>query len=376
MTKIKNYAIKNPVIAQDKWIGTSGLDGITTKNFTAQDVADFVTSGLSPVEGGTLGITEIDIATLDTDVATTVNAMSPAYDVAQYELVVFNIEGIVYILKVVDTTIGVGGTTLTNGDFIELPANTGPAGATGNGIESIVLYATVGLVKTYRITFTDATTFDFDVTDGADGSDGLNADMTRTSTTSLAIASSGTKTLNYTASSNLGWLVGTRLRFFHDSNSYMEGQVTAVSSTSVSISVDYKVGSGTYTSWNIGVAGDVGSSGTYSNAVIENTSGTLVITSQSIANLDYNLKFQLDNGKCFIWGYFDNNTGIDTSGTTVLSILNSSYMPNANTAYITNIIGFNDTGAICSFVLAGSILSVVGTIPNGDRVYINGYYYL
>lgn len=39
----------------------------------------------------------------------------------------------------------------------------------GNGIESISLTETVGLVKTYTITYTDGTTDTFDVTDGADG---------------------------------------------------------------------------------------------------------------------------------------------------------------------------------------------------------------
>lgn len=40
-------------------------------------------------------------------------------------------------------------------------------GETGNGIASIELTSTVGLVKTYTITFTDATTKTFTVTDGA-----------------------------------------------------------------------------------------------------------------------------------------------------------------------------------------------------------------
>lgn len=39
----------------------------------------------------------------------------------------------------------------------------------GNWIDSISLISTVGKVKTYRILFTDATTYDFTVTDGADG---------------------------------------------------------------------------------------------------------------------------------------------------------------------------------------------------------------
>ena len=45
----------------------------------------------------------------------------------------------------------------------------GPPGSTGNGIKSIQLLSTSGLVKTYRITFTDDTHFDFSVSDGEDG---------------------------------------------------------------------------------------------------------------------------------------------------------------------------------------------------------------
>ncbi len=55
---------------------------------------------------------------------------------------------------------------------------TGPAGANGangaagRGIVSVELTSTVGLVKTYTITFTDATTTTFNVTDGAAGEGG------------------------------------------------------------------------------------------------------------------------------------------------------------------------------------------------------------
>lgn len=45
-------------------------------------------------------------------------------------------------------------------------------GDDGRGITSIVLTSTVGKVKTYTITLTDASTFNFDITDGADGADG------------------------------------------------------------------------------------------------------------------------------------------------------------------------------------------------------------
>lgn len=54
---------------------------------------------------------------------------------------------------------------------------TGPIGPTGNGISGITLISTVGKVKTYRITMTDGSTFDFQITDGADGTGA--GDMTK-----------------------------------------------------------------------------------------------------------------------------------------------------------------------------------------------------
>jgi len=49
-------------------------------------------------------------------------------------------------------------------------------GDPGNGIDNIELISTVGRVKTYRITFTDGTHFDYDVTDGAKGDRGAKGD--------------------------------------------------------------------------------------------------------------------------------------------------------------------------------------------------------
>lgn len=94
---------------------------------------------------------------------------------------------------------------------------------------------------------------------------GAGATMTRTSTDSLLIAGSGSKTLTYAAALSLGWLVGTRLRFANSGSNYMEGAVTAVSSTSVTITADLAVGSGTFTSWAIGIAGDRGTAGVAGN---------------------------------------------------------------------------------------------------------------
>lgn len=49
-------------------------------------------------------------------------------------------------------------------------------GTTGNGIASIELISAIGLVKTYRITYTDSTTFEYSVSDGEKGDKGDKGD--------------------------------------------------------------------------------------------------------------------------------------------------------------------------------------------------------
>lgn len=61
---------------------------------------------------------------------------------------------------------GAKGDTGSKGD----KGDKGDTGDTGNGIASITLISTSGKVKTYRILYTDGNHFDFQVTDGNDGS--------------------------------------------------------------------------------------------------------------------------------------------------------------------------------------------------------------
>jgi len=71
-------------------------------------------------------------------------------------------------------------------------------GEPGNGIESVTLLSTVGRVKTYRITFTDETTFDYTVTNGSNGSDGNGIiSIARTSGTGAA-GTTDTYTITFT----------------------------------------------------------------------------------------------------------------------------------------------------------------------------------
>lgn len=59
--------------------------------------------------------------------------------------------------------------TYTDASTDTFSVSDGVVGSNGVGISGIALISTVGLVKTYRITFTNAATFDFTTTDGTAG---------------------------------------------------------------------------------------------------------------------------------------------------------------------------------------------------------------
>lgn len=71
-----------------------------------------------------------------------------------------------------------------------------------------------------------------------------------TSTTSNTIGT-GSKTFTYTSNPNLVWKLNQRLRIKNSTYVFVEGYITSVSSTSVTITVDLNSGSGTYTSWTL-----------------------------------------------------------------------------------------------------------------------------
>lgn len=112
-----------------------------------------------------------------------------------------------------------------------------------------------------------------DGTDGTNGIDGLAGtngttyEMTRTSTTSNTIAL-GSKTFAFT-SATMGWVSGaTRLRAANSASNWMEGTISALSSTSVTIDVDTILGAvGPFTSWNLVISGDT--SNVYSKTEVD-----------------------------------------------------------------------------------------------------------
>lgn len=96
---------------------------------------------------------------------------------------------------------------------------------------------------------------------GVDGQNGTNGKSYLTgSTTSLTIGV-GSKVFTTTQTSNtLAWSAGARIRATDVSAptvNYMEGVVTAYSGTTLTVSMDRIVGSGTIANWNINAVGDV-----------------------------------------------------------------------------------------------------------------------
>lgn len=75
-----------------------------------------------------------------------------------------------------------------------------------------------------------------------------------TSATSLTIGT-GSKTL--TTQAGLAYVPGTRVRVANSASAWMEGTITSYSGTSMAVAVDQVAGSGTFTSWSLGVAGSV-----------------------------------------------------------------------------------------------------------------------
>ncbi len=132
-----------------------------------------------------------------------------------------------------------------------------------------------GVDATVAITETDASTpqnrvinFLFGIPAGIAGDDGIDSDLFVSSTTSIAIGNTGTKSFTFVSDPGLGWVVGTRVRAVYNGSNFMEGLITAVNAVAgtVSFTADYAVGSGTYAVWNIVTSGEVGTAASCTGA--------------------------------------------------------------------------------------------------------------
>jgi hypothetical protein len=192
MTKIKNtvaYTIKRPLALTDYAVGTNsenlgvGMAKDLTISMQLIDIRDVVLAGLSPDIGGTLKIGEIEYTGILSSPADVANALDPAYIVSAYEILIFNINGKRYLLKLQDVAIGDGELNISDSDFITIVAiqSTGlDVTASGDntvieskagvnvGSDGVNIYK--GLNATSKLhEFRKAKSVGFDVTIDADG---------------------------------------------------------------------------------------------------------------------------------------------------------------------------------------------------------------
>jgi hypothetical protein len=129
MTKIKNtvaYTIKRPLALTDYAVGTNsensgvGMAKGQTISMQLTDIRNVVLSGISPDIGGTLKIAEIEYTGVLTSPATVANALDPDYVVSPYEVLIFNVNGKKYLLKLQDVTIGDNSPNISDSDFITI----------------------------------------------------------------------------------------------------------------------------------------------------------------------------------------------------------------------------------------------------------------
>lgn len=131
MTKIKLYTKDLLITDEDIVIGSDANDSLITKNYSMIDIRNYIASGLSPEVGGELKINEIAYEGVLTSPAEVVNNFITTYVVADYEVLMINVNGQLYMLKLQGISLGGFSTPVTDSDFIEFPVSVGPTGATG-----------------------------------------------------------------------------------------------------------------------------------------------------------------------------------------------------------------------------------------------------
>ena len=87
---------------------------------------------------------------------------------------------------------------------------------------------------------------------------------------------------------NLGWLPGTRLRAaaVADPANWVEGSIVALGPTEVTLSVDATGGAGSFTGWNLSLAGAQGAPGEVTNTALAAAIAGTSNTTNGVATLD------------------------------------------------------------------------------------------
>jgi hypothetical protein len=118
---------------------------------------------------------------------------------------------------------------------------------------------------------------------------------------------------------NLGWRQGTRVRIWNSTTAYMEGVVSSAisnpQSSNISVDIDYVIGSGSQSAWNVTIAGDLGNGNakvqtvTSSSTVTPTATNDLVtITAQAVGLTLANPTGAFSEGKSLMIRIKDNGT--------------------------------------------------------------------
>ena len=197
-----------------------------------------------------------------------------------------------------------------------------------------------------------------------------------TSTSSNAIASSGSKTFNIGA--GLAYAVGTRLRATSTgSSAWMEGVVTSYDNTNVIMTMDLSSGSGTHTDWNISLtgnpgittvtgAGTLGTQNANSAAITGGTISGVAISSSSVTGLSAPSSSSDAATKGYIDGRNINVSGLVTGGgnlsadRTITVTASSQAQAQA---------GIDTTTAMTPLAVAQAIAVLGGGVPSSTVVF-------
>ena len=243
MTKVKNtvaYKIKSPLSLQDFAVGTNNEDGVPgiakgqTISIGLDQMRELFLAGLSPETGGTLKITEIVPETEETSISEVVNALSPAYEVQRYELFFVDLNGVIYLLKSQNLTIGTGQTALDDDDFIKFTSIV----SKGTG-QAMVSY-------NYALKQYEVLTIDSDTLTKTVGENGLRLEIPSTSTIpSLYVNNLYVPTEEEFVSGNTKGY-GTLAKPFTDTiTAYVSGSPVITPDTAIQNALNAYVGTGT-----------------------------------------------------------------------------------------------------------------------------------
>ncbi len=121
MARIETYGLDAAISSNDIILGTDGDNNNATKNFSVQALKDFVINGLSPIDGGTLKITEVIGDIGENTPEGIINSLDPAYIVEPYEIVIVTCDNDTkYLFTKNNDTFGVDETQTVLGDFIKI----------------------------------------------------------------------------------------------------------------------------------------------------------------------------------------------------------------------------------------------------------------